>query len=433
MNKMFRLLALVLSGLLSAADLLAGTPGPAADTGGAPPVVVTPGAGAAAVEDDAPEIAFPAPKAGTVSARTLNVRAGPSVDKALIASLKQGQPLSVLASKGKWLKVELPPEVSLWIMSKYVTLPQGQPLPALGVVNSAQVRLRAGGDVKSAVLRNLDQDAQLEVVSASGDWLKVKAPPGTAGWVYASYVKLGDTGLAAAGPDVGKTNPVAGGTRVTPPVADPGIGDGTAAEQPVAAEPVEPPPVLTGPGVEVFAGAEAAYREALASATPDFTPVFLLYRKAALTEGVPDAVKNTCEARMQEMAGKMPEEQKKRVEAEVRRGIEEQVAALRAAAEEAKRQLPRVAPRPTAVGFLDPAPALPGIPGTHKLSESGVLLYYLRSTADDVDLARFVGHKVGVVGRKVFAPGWGIQVIEVIDIFDYKEPPSTSATLEKVD
>jgi hypothetical protein len=38
-----------------------------------------------------------------------------------------------------------------------------------------------------------------------------------------------------------------------------------------------------------------------------------------------------------------------------------------------------------------------------------------------------------VMGRKRWVQGWGIQVIDVTDVRDYQEAPSTSARVEKIE
>jgi hypothetical protein len=381
------------------------------------------------------EVTFAQPKTGKVIARTLNCRVGPSTGKELITTFKRDREVKVVGSKGKWLKIELPTDISVWIVAKYVTIPEGQDLPTTGTVNANKVRLRAKGDLKSPILKHLERDTQLEVADRSGDWFKVKAPAGTYAWVHGNYIRLegaGDTQPGDTQP--GDTRP--GDTR--PGDTQPGDtrpGDTQPGDtQPKKPDPKKPPEVIQpgSPGVKEFSEAEAAYRRARAEKNPDLVKVFLMYYEASRKPGVAKAVKARCESRMTEIARRIPGSQRKRIESEVRRQVEARLRAIDAAAEAAKEQIPKVAPKYTAVGFLDKAPDVPGIPGTHKLSMSGVLLFYLRAAGKDVDLAKFLNRKVGVIGRKRYVKGWGIQVIDVDDLLLYKEPPRTSARLEAI-
>jgi SH3-like domain-containing protein len=364
------------------------------------------------------EVPLPEPKTGTVNARTLNVRVSASTDKRLITTFKRGRQIKVVARKGKWLKIELPTDITLWVMSRFITIPEGQDMPATGTVNANRVRLRAAGDLKSPILRELTRDSQLEVTDRAGDWFKVRAPAGTHAWVHGNYIKF-DTAIVAVDPPV-----------VDPKVVDPKVVDPKVVDPKVVDPKTVEPKLITGKGVQQFSEAEAAYRQARAEKNPDLVKIFLMYYDVSKIPGVSKAVKDTCEGRMAEIARRIPSAQRKRIEAQVESLVTARLRAIDAAAKAAKEQLPKVAPKYTAVGYLDKAPDVAGIPGTHKLTLSGVLLYYLRAAGDDVDVGKFTGRKVGVMGRKRYVKGWGIQVIEVSEIRPYKRPPSTSSWVD---
>ncbi|MHC4917184.1 MAG: SH3 domain-containing protein [Planctomycetota bacterium] len=383
-------------------------------SGGEPEVVAEPD-----------EQVFAEPKAGSVSARTLNVRVGPSIEKRLITTLRRGRQVNVVGSKGKWLKIELPSDITVWVVGKYVTLVEGQALPTTGTVNAAKVRLRAGGDYKAPILRLLPMDTQLEVTERSGEWLRVKAPPATYAWVHGSYIKLGagDTLPTATGTETTGTETT--GTETTGTET---TGTETTGTETTGTETIPTTPVIRGAGVKAFADAEKAYQAELAKAEQDLIKVFLMYYSVSATEGVHPAVKAKCEQRMKEIAVKMPAADRKRIKNAVKGELQKRLAEIERARREALAQLPRVAPKYTAVGVLERAPEVPGIPGTHKLTMSGVLLYYLQPAHEGLDLQKFVGRKVGISGSKRYVRGWGIQVIDVTGINYYQTPPSTRAT-----
>jgi SH3-like domain-containing protein len=397
-------------------------------------LVATPVAAAAATPPEPAadsEVPLPEPKIGRVTARTLNVRVSPSTDRRPVTTIKRDRKLKVVARKGEWLKIELPGDISTWVMSKYLTVPEGQEMPLTGTVNAQRVRLRAAGDLKAAILRELPRGLQLEVVDRAGDWFKVRSPAGTWAWIFGKYVKFDEgaspTGPSLSGPVTGDpgTGPAAAGNAgdPAPEVKDPGTGQA----EPDTGKPAE---VLTGTGVQQFSEAETALRQARAEQNPDLVKVFLMYYQVAKTEGAAAAIKDRCESRMKEIAAMIPGAQRKRIQQEVKLQVAAKLKAIDAAAEAAKGEIPKVAPKYTAVGYLDNAPVVAGIPGTHKLTISGVLLYYLRAAGSDVDLGALVGRKVGVIGRKRYVKGWGIQVIDVSEVRPYRRPPSTRAWVE---
>jgi len=379
------------------------------------------------------EVSLPEPKSGRVNARTLNVRVSPSTDKRPITTFKRDRRIKVVATKGNWLKIELPGDISTWIMSKFVSIPEGRDMPVTGTVNANRVRLRSAGDLKAPILRELPRDLQVEVVDRSGDWFKIKAPAGTYAWIFGKYVKFED-GPVAVDPPI--KDPVKGPVKdpvkdpIKDPVKDPSK-DPTVVKDPP--DEVKDPKVVTGVGVEQFAEAEAAYRQAKAQKNPDLVKIFLKYYEVARLADVPKMIATTCKARMDEIASRIPGAQRKRIDAEVKSRLEARLKAIDAAARAAKSEIPKVAPKYTAVGYLDKAPDVAGIPGTHKLTLSGVLLYYLRPASNDVDLGAYRGRKVGVIGRKRYVKGWGIQVIDVSEIRPYKRPPSTRAWVAPTD
>jgi SH3-like domain-containing protein len=380
------------------------------------------------------DMIFPEPRVGVVQATKLNLRAGPNIEKDILVTVKKGTNLTVIGARGDWLKVELPSTVNLWIHSKFVDIPEDVLMPAAGTVNANKVRLRAAGSLKATTLKHLDVDTQVEVVARVNDWLKVKAPAGTPAWAHGKYVKYDTTGSIKVARTDDTTAPV-GGTDTTGkvnliPVTGGETGDGTKTT-PTGGE-TDPvgPKALSFPGVEVFAQAEQAYRQALEKQDPDWVTVFLLYHKVSSGKQTPADVRATCHARMKEIAAKLPKAEQKKIDDEVNRQLKSRLAALKREADEAKKLIPHVAPIFTAVGFIDKAPNLPGIPGTHKLSVSGVLIYYLQPTGKHVNLDRLIGRKVGVVGRKKFVADWGIQVIDVTEVQKFQEPPVTRARLE---
>jgi hypothetical protein len=127
-------------------------------------------------------------------------------------------------------------------------------------------------------------------------------------------------------------------------------------------------------------------------------------------------VHDTCIERLRDLDSRMTAEQKKQAEEKLR---QERLAAVQKIMAEAARRraaVPLVNPHYTAQGTLARSPDVPGVPGTHRLVLDGTVLYYLRSSVGGLDLDRFVGQQIGVMGHKRLVPGWGTEVIDVVDV-----------------
>ena len=59
---------------------------------------------------------------GVVTVRTLNVRAGPSINYWVVGRLQKGDPVEVRGRAGEWLKIAPPEVCSLWVNRRYVKL-----------------------------------------------------------------------------------------------------------------------------------------------------------------------------------------------------------------------------------------------------------------------------------------------------------------------
>lgn len=107
------------------------------------------------------------------------------------------------------------------------------PRPALAAEPTASVALgplnfRAGPGLDARVLRLLDEGQALTLLGRSADsaWLNVRLPNGSAGWVYAAYVKTEAATIAAlpvtqaAGGPVSQPTAPATGYRLSMTIAD---------------------------------------------------------------------------------------------------------------------------------------------------------------------------------------------------------------------
>ncbi len=118
---------------------------------GAAPAAPTPDAGAATPTSAPAPAAFPTPAVeAVVNNDSLNLRAGPGQDYAVLGVFTQGTALVVLGQdpSGDWLEVQVPDGRTGWMARAYLTV--NIDLTTLGVVAIPDTPIRAhpaGGDV----------------------------------------------------------------------------------------------------------------------------------------------------------------------------------------------------------------------------------------------------------------------------------------------
>ena len=76
---------------------------------------------------------------GTVTARSLNVRAGPSTGQEIVARLKRGHKLEAFDEQGRWVHVRAFDDTGRtgWVSRAFVRLPEGFMAPAFGDTENA--------------------------------------------------------------------------------------------------------------------------------------------------------------------------------------------------------------------------------------------------------------------------------------------------------
>ncbi len=85
-------------------------------------------------------------KDGVVTGDRVNLRSGPGVAYARLARLRRGGSLKVLEDRGGWLKVELPPDVRLWVSARYLDLEGPSPLTEDDALKSEDDALKPEDD-----------------------------------------------------------------------------------------------------------------------------------------------------------------------------------------------------------------------------------------------------------------------------------------------
>ncbi len=157
----------------------------------------------------------------TVTARVLNVRAGPGVSWERLTQVREGETYAVLGRNGdsSWFQIS-GPGFTGWVSGRFVTLSgDAAALPVTdspgavtggqqpgGVVtarSNASLRIRRGPSTNDARIGALNPGETATVIGRTADssWLQVRRADGLEGWVSAAFVTV--QGSLAAVPVTG--------------------------------------------------------------------------------------------------------------------------------------------------------------------------------------------------------------------------------------
>jgi uncharacterized protein YgiM (DUF1202 family) len=127
-------------------------------------------------------------ESAVVTVPGLNLRSGPGLDYEILRVLPRGEEMTVLdLSKDRlWTRVSLAEGMEGWVYTQFIS-PIGE--------TDAQVlleglSLRTGPGFGYRIVRQLSKDQALTLTgrSSQSDWLSVRLPNGTGGWVFSSYI-----------------------------------------------------------------------------------------------------------------------------------------------------------------------------------------------------------------------------------------------------
>ncbi|NLL83599.1 MAG: SH3 domain-containing protein [Lentisphaerae bacterium] len=102
----------------------------------------------------------------------------PDKTSEVVATLPFGAVLTILAEhpddNPQWLQVAPPDEFTLWVYADLIRN---------SVVLANNVQARCGAGIKHKPLATLQRGDKVEIRGRLGDWIRIKAPPGTILWV----------------------------------------------------------------------------------------------------------------------------------------------------------------------------------------------------------------------------------------------------------
>lgn len=148
----------------------------------------------------------------TTTEESVNLRRGPGTGFSSLGKLPKGLSVDLLSQKDQWYRIETPAGALGWVTADFLQIPTdvaGQvpaasaeavgsgeaPVAAVqsaptGVVNSGKSNLRAGPSTAFASLGQLASNTTLALVARHGDWIKVRTPKGTLGWISGALLNV---------------------------------------------------------------------------------------------------------------------------------------------------------------------------------------------------------------------------------------------------
>jgi len=131
------------------------------------------------------------PANGTVTATTLNIRAGARTDRAVVATVTKGTKVTVLDKLNDWYKVKLSNGTVGWASSAYVSLGGSattNKFPRTATVTATSLNIRAGARVERPLVTTVKKGTKVTLLDSLGDWYKVKLSNGKVGWAVKTYI-----------------------------------------------------------------------------------------------------------------------------------------------------------------------------------------------------------------------------------------------------
>lgn len=184
-------------------------------------------------------LAAEAPRPAKIKGDRTNVRAKPSYDGEVLATLTKGSAVTVLAEvdgaegepggSRKWARIQLPREVSVWVYTPLLDAKTRQ-------VKGEVLKFRAGPGRNYSELGELKRGDTVTEIRQADDWTQIEPPPSAVAYVAASLIESAEP-LA---PVVFETKPVE-------PDVIPAVRLLPASQPPVLRLPPEPAAVAVDP------------------------------------------------------------------------------------------------------------------------------------------------------------------------------------------
>jgi N-acetylmuramoyl-L-alanine amidase len=149
----------------------------------------------------------PAAKQAKVTATSLNVRKGPSLQHTIVGSLKNGTVVTIQKQDGKWSSITYG-KISGWVSNAYLLEQTSQPPVAQkpvnnnsgntsnnkngkwGTVTATYLNFRSSGNLNAPIIGSLKYGTAVQILSESNGWSSVQTLDGKKGWASSKYISV---------------------------------------------------------------------------------------------------------------------------------------------------------------------------------------------------------------------------------------------------
>ncbi|MGL4911657.1 MAG: SH3 domain-containing protein [Romboutsia sp.] len=140
--------------------------------------------------------AYASGQIGIVTTSSLNVRSGPSTNNSVLFTAKKNEKVNINETSNGWYKIKNSSGKEGWASSTYISVQngndsnQGNTSNSSGIkkqVNTNGLNMRSGAGTSYRVITKLNKGTQVEVISQSNGWTKIKYD-GRLGYVSSQYL-----------------------------------------------------------------------------------------------------------------------------------------------------------------------------------------------------------------------------------------------------
>ncbi len=175
----------------------------------------------------------------------LNVRSRPSLSGEVVTQLARGQVVAVLDEGvrpagstnafGEWVRIALPPTVSVWIAAEFVDT-------TANTIKAKRLNVRAGPGEAYGVLGTLSEGTAVRKIGENKTWWEIETPAGLSAFVAGEYLQkaVAPPASPAPAPEPLAATPIPGPTNSVPSQAE----STNASVQPA---PPQPEPTASAP------------------------------------------------------------------------------------------------------------------------------------------------------------------------------------------
>jgi SH3-like domain-containing protein len=118
----------------------------------------------------------------SIKGSTVNMRAGPSINSAVLWELDKGYPLQVIKRKGNWLQVRDFENDRGWVARSLT-----HKVPYY-IVKASVANVRRGPGMQHRIVGKAEQVELLRTREKKGNWVRVERNNGPSGWIAKSLL-----------------------------------------------------------------------------------------------------------------------------------------------------------------------------------------------------------------------------------------------------